>query len=207
MPISDKARKQIYFMKKHLFTLLFIFGIALTNVFAQTGLPAGTTAPVFSAKDNAGKTVDLKALLKKYNSVVLIFYRGEWCPFCNKQMQHMQDSLSLITGKNAYVLAVTPETTDAMVKTVQKTHASFSLVHDEGYKIMKDYKVDYKMDEASVAKYKGYGIDLEKNNGNTDHMLPVPATYIINKSGKIIYAHFDKDFRNRAPISTILAKI
>jgi len=194
-------------MKKHLFTLLFICSLALTSAFAQTGLSAGTIAPVFAAKDNNGKTVDLKALLKKYNSVVLVFYRGQWCPYCNKQMQHLQDSLQLITGKNAYVLAVTPETTEAMAQTVQKTHASFSLVHDEGGKIMKDYKVDYKMDDAMVTKYKGYGIDLEKNNGNTDHMLPVPATYIINKSGKITYVHFDKDYRNRVPVSTILAKI
>lgn len=194
-------------MKKHLFTLLFIFGLSLTNVFAQTGLQAGITAPAFTTKDNNGKTVDLKTLLKKYNSVVLVFYRGQWCPYCNKQMQHLQDSLQMITGKNAYVLAVTPETTEAMVQTLQKTHASFSLVHDEGYKIMKDYKVDYKMDDAMVTKYKGYGIDLEKNNGNTDHVLPVPATYIINKSGKIAYVHFDKDYRNRMPVSAILARI
>jgi peroxiredoxin len=192
---------------KHLFTLLFIFSLALTGAFAQTGLQAGTPAPVFTTKDNSGKTVDLKTILKKYNSVVLVFYRGEWCPYCNKQMQHLQDSLQLITGKNTYVLAITPETTEAMVKTIQKTHASFSLVHDEGYKIMKDYKVDYVMDAPTVGKYKSYGIDLEKNNGNTDHILPVPATYIINKSGKITYVHFDKDFRNRVPVSTILAKI
>lgn len=194
-------------MKKHLLTFLLFIGLGLSYSFAQTGLQAGTTAPTFTVKDNAGKTLDLKALLKKHNAVVLMFYRGQWCPYCNKHLQQLQDSLQLLTAKNAYVITVTPETQEAINKTIEKTHASFSLVHDEGYKIMKDYKVDYQMDDAMVNKYKGYGIDLEKNNGNTDHMLPVPATYIIDKSGKITFVHFDKDYRKRLAISTILTKI
>ena len=194
-------------MKNYIFTLLLFFSLSLMHVFAQTGLTAGTMAPEFIAKDNSGKTLDLKALLKTHNAIVLMFYRGQWCPYCNKHISQLQDSLQMLTAKNAYVIAVTPETIEAISKTVEKTHASFSLVHDENYKIMKDYGVDYKMDDAMVTKYKGYGIDLEKNNGNLDHVLPVPATYIINKSGKITYVHFDKDYKKRMPVSAILAKI
>lgn len=194
-------------MKKYIFTFLIIATLGLNHLFAQTGLTAGMVAPTFTAKDNTGKTLDLKALLKKHSAVVLMFYRGQWCPYCNKHLQQLQDSLQLLTAKNAYVITVTPETQDAINQTIQKTHASFSLVHDEGYKIMKDYKVDYKMDDAMVTKYKSYGVDLEKNNGNTDHTLPVPATYIIGKDGKISYVHFDKDYRKRLPVSAILAKI
>lgn len=194
-------------MKKHLLTLLFFIGFGLSQTFAQTGLTAGTDAPTFTAKDNTGKTLDLKTLLKKHNAVVLMFYRGQWCPYCNKHLQQLQDSLQLLTAKNVYVIAVTPETTDAIGKTVEKTKASFSLIHDEGYKIMKDYKVDYVMDQAMVTKYKGYGVDLEANNGNTDHTLPVPATYIIDKKGKITFVHFDKDYRKRLAVSTILTKV
>lgn len=194
-------------MKKHLLTLLFIISFGLTQTFAQTGLTAGMDAPTFAAKDNTGKTLDLKALLKKHSAVVLMFYRGQWCPYCNKHLQQLQDSLQLLTAKNVYVIAVTPETTEAIGKTVAKTKASFSLIHDDGYKIMKDYKVDYVMDQAMVTKYKGYGVDLEANNGNTDHMLPVPATYIIDKKGKITYVHFNKDYTKRLAVSTILTKV
>jgi peroxiredoxin len=194
-------------MKKHFFTLLTFFALSMATAFAQTGLQAGVAAPTFTAKDNAGKTLDLKALLKTHTAVVLMFYRGQWCPYCNKHIQQLQDSLQLLTAKNVYVIAVTPETIEAIGKTVEKTHASFSLVHDEGYKIMKDYKVDYVLDEATVGKYKNYGVDLEKNNGNLDHVLPVPATYIIDKSGKITYVHFDKDYKKRMPVSAILARI
>jgi len=185
--------------------MLFMFAIFLSvNIFAQTGLKSGVSAPMFSAKDNTGKTIDLKDLLKSHKSVVLFFYRGQWCPYCNKQMQHLQDSLQLMTAKGAYVVGVTPETGENIDKTREKTHASFSLIHDEGYKIMKAYDVDYKVDDPMFAKLKGYGIDLEKGNGNNDHVLPVPATYIINKSGKITFVQFDKDYTKRPPVSRIL---
>jgi len=69
---------------------------------------------------------------------------------------------------------------------------------------MQAYQVNYVVDAAMLSKLKGYGVDLEKNNGNTDHVLPVPATYVINKSGKIIYAHVDKDYTKRPPVSDLL---
>ena len=69
---------------------------------------------------------------------------------------------------------------------------------------MKAYDVNYTVDDGLYAKLKGYGIDLDKNNGNSDHVLPVPATYVIDQSGKVIYVHFDKDYTRRASVSDIL---
>ena len=85
---------------------------------------------------------------------MLFFYRGEWCPYCNKHIEQLQDSLQLLTGKGAYVIGVTPETGENINKTVGKTHASFSIIEDKGYRIMKDYKVNYVVDNATVSKYK-----------------------------------------------------
>jgi len=190
-------------MKKYLLiiTALF-FGL---QVLAQSGLKKDTQAPLFTARDNSGKLLDLKALLKSHKAVVLFFYRGQWCPYCNKQIKQLQDSLQLLTGKGAYVIGVTPETDENINKTVDKTHASFSIIQDKGYAIMKAYDVNYTVDDALNTKLKSYGIDLEKNNGNADHVLPVPATYVINPSGKIIYVHFDKDYTKRPSVSSILA--
>src|SRR5258708_34931401 len=154
-------------MKKHILIVAFI---ALTlQVMAQTGLKNGAKAPEFIATDNSGKTLDLKALLKSHKAVVLFFYRGQWCPYCNKQIKQLQDSLQLLTAKGAYVVGVTPETDENINKTIDKTHASFSIIQDDGYKIMKAYQVDYVVDDSMTAKMKSYGVDLEKNNGNTDH--------------------------------------
>jgi len=190
-------------MKKY---LLIIAALTFSlQVLAQSGLKKDTQAPLFTARDNSGKMLDLKALLKSHKAVVLFFYRGQWCPYCNKQIKQLQDSLQLLTGKGAYVIGVTPETDENINKTVDKTHASFSIIQDKGYAIMKAYDVNYTVDDAINTKLKSYGIDLEKNNGNADHVLPVPATYVINPSGKIIYVHFDKDYTKRPSVSSILA--
>src|ERR1700761_9642660 len=108
-------------MKKLLFTTLIT--ISTLSLFAQTGLMKGENAPMFAAKDNSGKTLDLKTILKTHKAVVLLFYRGQWCPYCNKQMSHLQDSLKQLTDKGAYVVGVTPETSENISKTVEKTHA------------------------------------------------------------------------------------
>lgn len=200
--ISPHPHKVIHMKKFILIGLLIINSYTL---FAQSGLQKGQQAPDFTARDNYGKELNLKALLKSHKTVVLFFYRGQWCPYCNKHIQQLQDSLQLLTGKGAYVVGVTPETGDNINKTIEKTHASFSIIQDKGYKIMKDYDVNYVMDDAMFTKYKGFGVDLEKNNGNADHVLPVPATYVIDKTGKLIYVHFDKDIRNRPSVSTILS--
>lgn len=188
--------------------ILITFGILFSlNIIAQNGLKRGDTAPLFTAKDNVGKTIFLGKLLRSHKTVVLFFYRGQWCPYCNKHIQQLQDSLNLLTAKGAYVVGVTPETGANIGKTIEKTHASFSIIHDEGYKIMKAYDVNYVVDDAMFGKLKAYGVDLENNNGNKDHVLPVPATYVIDHSGNIIYVHFDKDYRNRPAVSTILKEI
>jgi peroxiredoxin len=192
-------------MKKYILIALTLF--FSLQLMAQTGLKSGVQAPEFAAKDNAGKTLDLKALLKNHKAVVLFFYRGQWCPYCNKHIKQLQDSLQLLTGKGAYVIGVTPETGENINKTIDKTHASFSIIQDAGYKIMKAYQVNYTVDAETFAKLQHYGVDLEKNNGNADHVLPVPATYVINKSGEITFVHFDKDYTKRASVSEILAAI
>ena len=192
-------------MKRYLFILA---GILFSlQIYAQTGLKPGMRAPVFTAKDNTGKTLNLEALLKSNKAVVLFFYRGQWCPYCNKQIQHLQDSLQLLTGKGAYIIGVTPETGENINKTIDKTHASFSIIQDKGYQIMKAYGVNYKLDDETFEKYKKYGLDLENNNGNKDHVLPVPATYVIDHTGKIVFVHFDKDYTRRPSVSSIAKAI
>lgn len=176
-------------------------------VLAQTGLKKGENAPEFAAVDNSGRKIDLKHILKSHKTVVLFFYRGQWCPYCNRYVQRMQDSLQLLVDKGAYVIGVTPETAANITKTVEKTHASFSIIQDKGYRIMKEYQVNYVVADTMVSKLRKYGVDIEANNGNKDHVLPVPATYVIDQTGKITFVHFDKDYTHRPSISVILEKI
>lgn len=191
-------------MKKFIITLLAVTFIFFGN--AQTkpaGLQVNDKAPEFTAKDQNGKVISLKDKLKD-GKVVLIFYRGQWCPYCNKQLSHLEDSLSLITSKGATVLAITPEQSANVEKTVDKTKATYSILTDDNLKIMKDYDVAFSVDPAAIEKYKSYGIDFSSANGNNGANLPVPAVYIIDKKGKIIYRYFDADYTKRASVQEIV---
>jgi peroxiredoxin len=191
-------------------TFLFSFLITITSiVFAQAetiypqGLKVGDAAPMFTAKDQDGKTVSLKQALKN-GPVVVLFYRGQWCPFCNKQLSHFADSLQMLTAKGATILAITPETEEGVKKTIEKTKSNFPVLEDEGMTIMKQYKVNFAVDENTISKYKGYGIDFDKANGSNGANLPVPATYIIGKDGIVKYVFFNTDYRKRASVQDIL---
>ncbi|TKC01255.1 peroxiredoxin family protein [Pedobacter cryotolerans] len=188
--------------------LLSCFALLIsTQLFAQEPLKIGAKAPLFSLKDNAGKQVDLKKILKENKSVVLFFYRGQWCPHCNKHIKNLQDSLQLLAAKGAYVIGISPETAAGIDKTIKKTKASFSIISDKDYNVMKAYKVNYVMEPGLAERYKKGGLDVALANGQTDYVLPVPATYIIDQSGKIKYVFFDKDYKKRPSVKNLAANL
>lgn len=170
------------------------------------GLNVGDTAPDFTAKNQSNKDVNLKELLKS-GSVVLLFYRGEWCPYCNRQLKLLEDSMTLISAKGANIIAVSPEKIENISKTIEKTKATYNVVTDENSKIMNAYKVAFELDEKTTEKYKGYGVNLMERNGSNGNNLPVPAVYIINKKGKITYRYFDANYKNRASVQEILKNL
>lgn len=189
------------YMKKILLIALLTF--ASTVLFAQKALKVGDDAPMFNVKDNNGKQLDLKKILKEHKSVVLFFYRGQWCPYCNKQIKELEENLQSLTSKGAFVIGVSPETDENVAKTVDKTKATFSIISDKGYSIMKAYKVDYAMEQGLADRYKKNGLDIAMANGSTENVLPVPATYIIGKNGKIKYAFYDTNYKKRASIKDL----
>jgi peroxiredoxin len=170
------------------------------------GLMVGDVAPDFTAKNQNGKDVNLKELLKS-GSVVLLFYRGEWCPYCNRQLKALEDSLALIKEKGANIIAISPEKSENVNKTIEKTKVTYNIVTDENSQIMNAYKVAFELDEKTTEKYKGWGINLTERNGSSGNNLPVPAVYIINKEGEITYRYFDVNYANRATVQEILKNL
>ena len=173
---------------------------------APEGLFIGSKAPDFKAKDQRGNEIRLKDLLKN-GKVVLVFYRGQWCPYCNRELKKLEDSLQLIIGKGATLIAVTPEKPENVAKTVEKTGATFSILYDEKLKIMKSYDVDFEVPENTVTRYRNAGIDIEENNGTNGKFLPVPAVYIIDKESNVTYRFFDSDYRKRPDVKDILKNL
>ena len=194
-------------MKKAFFLLTLIFSLLLAGAQEKPeGLFIGSKAPDFKAKDQDGKEVRLKDLLKK-GKVVLVFYRGYWCPYCNRELSRLQDSLALIQEKGASVVAVSPEKPENIKQTVEKAKAGYPVLYDEGLKIMKGYDVEYEVEETTLARYRSSGLDIEKNNGPNGKFLPVPAVYIIDKESTVTYRFFDADYRKRPSIKDILANL
>lgn len=192
-------------MVKIFFLLLTLFVDQI--LFAQEkpeGLFINSKAPDFRATDQYGKEIRLKEILKD-SLVVLIFYRGQWCPYCNRQLKKLEDSLQLIKNKGARLIAITPEKPEFVSKTIEKTKASYPLLYDKEMKIMKAYSVAFEVDERTVSRYKNADIDLLTANGQKDKAyLPIPAVYIISKEGTILYRYFDTDYKKRASVQEIL---
>jgi len=194
---------------RRLFFLLvgFVFSFSVDGQEKPEGLFINSKAPDFKATDQYGNEIRLKDVLKD-SLVVLIFYRGQWCPYCNKQLKKLEDSLQLIKDKKAKLIAVTPEKTEYISKTIEKTKASYSLLYDKEMKIMKAYAVAFEVDERTVSRYKNADIDLATANGQKEKIyLPVPAVYIISKEGTILYRFFDADYKKRPAVKEILENL
>jgi peroxiredoxin len=195
---------------KKIFLVATIIATTLTSLAQDTtkpkGLMVGDKAPNIMGKTtNAGK-YDLAKGLKK-GPVVVLFYRGQWCPFCNKQLKQLNDSLQLLVAKGATVIAVSPETMENTQKTIEKTKVSFPVLSDEKLSIAKAYGVNFAVDAKTIEKYKGYGIDFDKANGANGANLPVPATYIIGKDGTIKFVYFNADYSKRVSVATLLGNL
>ena len=196
-------------MQKLFFLLpLLCLNIILCAQEKPEGLFINSKAPDFKATDQYGKEIRLKDVLKD-SAVVLIFYRGQWCPYCNKQLKKLEDSLQMIKEKGARLIAITPEKPEFISKTVEKTKASYPLIYDKEMKIMKAYAVAFEVDERTVSRYKNADIDLAAANGQNEKVyLPVPAVYIISKKeGTIVYRYFDFDYKKRASVKEILDQL
>lgn len=202
-------------MKKTI--LLFLLNtVTITTLMAQEsykksseakGLQAGDTAYLFTAIDQNNKVYDLSESLKK-GPVVVVFYRGQWCPVCSKHLSNLQDSLELIYKKGASVVAVSPEKPEYLNKTTKKTGAKFSLVYDEDYKISNGYGATFRPDSATRALYNTLlKADLKNAHSDDSEQLPVPATYIIDQSGKITWVHFNPDYKKRASVVDIVKNL
>jgi len=194
-------------MKKIIFFFYLLMGGYIVKAqSAPEGLFIGSKAPDFKAKDQYGQVIRLKDVLKK-GKVVLVFYRGQWCPYCNKELKRLEDSLQLIKDKGATLIAVSPEKPESVAKTVEKTSATYSILFDDGLKIMKAYDVAFEISENVLTRYKNAGLDVEANNGTNGKYLPVPAVYIIDKESMVTYRFFEPDYKKRASVKEILANL
>lgn len=187
----------------------FILTLSAFSQDKPEGLFINSKAPDIKAVDQNGTEINTKDLRKKGN-IVIVFYRGYWCPYCSRYVKKLQDSLQLIKEAGADVLIVTPETSSFIDSTVARTGATMSIITDKDMKIAKAYKVAFKVDDKAVVRYKNANppIDLLKiNDQSKEVFLPIPAVYIVNTDGAVTYRFFEEDYKKRTPVSEIIKSL
>lgn len=176
-----------------------------TTDILKHAIKKGDTFPDFILPNASGKKVSLIELLKKGN-VVLTFYRGGWCPYCNITLRALQQALPHIKAKGANLVAITPETPDNSLSTQEKNKLDFQVLTSENNALARSIGLVYKLPNDLVKLYKKFGIDLDQSQGNTANELPIAATYVIDQNRKITYHFLAEDYKRRAdPIDIIKA--
>jgi peroxiredoxin len=181
------------------------FGIEASS--NPQGLAVGSMAPnvVLNLADGTSQNL---ADLYKDKTVVLFFYRAYWCPVCNKHLSAFAEEAGKLEEKGVKLIAITPETYENITKTREQTGIKFTVVSDADDSILKAFKVDFKVtDKYQQMIQDRLNASIAKTNANGEAILPVPATYIIDKTGKIVYRQFDPNYKNRASIADILAHL
>lgn len=161
----------------------------------------GEKAPNFTLTNASGNKVELYKYLEK-GPVILIWYRGGWCPYCNLTLNRLQAELPNFKANGATLIALTPELPDKSISTAEKNNLQFEVLSDIGSKVAKDYGVVFTL-TPEVAEIYNNKFGLSEYNGTDSNELPLAATYVINQDGIIVYAFLDADYRNRAEPSTL----
>jgi peroxiredoxin len=167
----------------------------------------GDKAPDFSLPMAEGGTWNLAEHLaqNRYSSLVMVFYRGTWCGYCNIYLRALLEARSLLSDANAALIAVSPEAAPVSSDNATAAGSTFPVLIDQGGKIAEQFGLTFEMDDVAKNILKGSSIDLEKRNADGRWILPVPGTFVIDRSGQIAYAHVDADYRNRPEPQEIVA--
>lgn len=173
----------------------------------KNSLKTGDTVNDFTLSNATNTSVKLSDSLKN-KRVVLSFYRGGWCPYCNMELKALQNILPEIEANNAELIAISPELPDQSLTTSEKNNISFQVLSDVDNKVAKDFGLVFKMPKDLQNLYRNdFKINVDQHNGNEDYELPLAATYIINENGEIIYDFITEKYTERAEPADILAAL
>jgi peroxiredoxin len=166
----------------------------------------GDKVELFELPDASGKMVRLADLLAR-GPVVLTWYRGGWCPYCNIGLRGLLKSEPRIRELGATLVAITPETPDNAAETIKTNALTFAVLSDRGNGTARKFKIVFKLPAQASATMKAFKLDLEKRNGDTSDELPLSVTYVIDRGGTIRWAFVDADYRKRAEPADVIAAL
>ena len=171
-----------------------------------SALKTGDAAPDATLPDASGTPTNLSSLWRQ-GPLVVVFYRGGWCPYCNLELRAWQALLPELAAIGAGLVAISPQTPDNSLSTAEKNALAFPVLSDSGLAVAEAFGISFDMSEELVAIYAKGGNDLPVLNGNGRWALPIPATYVIDTMGTIAYAHVEADYRKRAEPTEVLERV
>lgn len=158
----------------------------------------GHAAPHFTLPDASGKVVSLADSLKK-GPVVVTFYRGSWCPYCNLQLRAIQSRLNEIHSLGAELIAISPQVPDGSIEAKEVDELGFVVLSDQDAKVASQYGVAWQVPEFLAEHMRiDRKLDLEAINNGNGTILPIPGTFILNQAGIVTWRYVDVDYRTRA---------
>lgn len=170
---------------------------------SKSAIGVNDTAPDFALPNPAGKSIVLKDLLRS-GPVVLTFYRGGWCPYCNIQLRAYQGALAQITGLGGRLVAISPQLPDNSLDTASKNALTFDVLSDVGNKVSRSYGLVYSLPEEIRSALRSNNKALPSINGDESWELPVPATYVVARDQRVALAYIEVDYRKRPEPEALL---
>lgn len=170
---------------------------------ADTALGVGDVAPEFTLPNAVGAKVALADLLES-GPVVVSFYRGAWCPYCNLELRALQASLDELRAVGATLVAISPNTPDTSLTVVEKHELGFPVLSDAGNAVARRFGLVFEIPPYLEAEYRAIGHDIGAANGDGSWEIPIPATYVVDRERVIRYAFVDVDYKKRAEPAEVI---
>lgn len=173
---------------------------------ADRALAVGDTMPAFALPNARGSTVRSGDLLGR-GPLVVTFYRGGWCPYCNLELRAYQAALGRLQAAGAAVVAISPELPDNALDTAGKNGLAFEVLSDLGNAAARSFGLVFRLSDELVDIYLRNGNDLERRNGDGSWELPVPGTFVVDRDGRVVLADVDPDYTRRLDPERIIGAV
>lgn len=173
---------------------------------AERALSIGDPMPGFALPNADGATVRSSDLLGK-GPLVVTFYRGGWCPYCNLELRAYQAQIARLRAAGATIVAISPEIPDEASKTADREELAFDVLSDTGNAVARSFGLVFRLGDDMVEIFRRNGNDLEKRNGDGSWELPIPGTFVVDTDGRIALADVDPDYTRRVDPGQVIAAV
>lgn len=174
-----------------------------TKNMEKNSIQIGERIPAFSLPNALGKMINSDEVLKN-NKMILAFYRGSWCPYCNLELKFLQENLSRIKEKNAVLIAVSPQSPDHSLTMIEKNNLEFEVLTDINNDFAEKLGITFQLQDFVLPYYQSLGINLADFNANNENTLPVPVVFVIDERRTVLYKFLDVNYMSRVDVEDLI---